>query len=206
MVYFREPAGAVLAALEVVEGLSTAKLPPGHLGVAAGPVWGRAATTLAAPSIWPPETQPTPNLPGPGQRQCGRGGLARGRVTCGGGGGAAQGVSASGSSKTPTRYPSSSTRPPSTECDGEGSYCGPHFRTARLIRHAGTGGVLLHEVISIVERSGVAARERVVQALPLRLGRTDSLRLTLTARRCGLGSGWSSGEAEPWSAAPRVRA
>ena len=41
MVYFREPAGAVLAALEMVEGLSTAKLPPGHLGVAAGPVVGQ---------------------------------------------------------------------------------------------------------------------------------------------------------------------
>ena len=41
MVYFREPAGAVLAALEMVEGLSAAKLPQGHLGVAAGPVVGQ---------------------------------------------------------------------------------------------------------------------------------------------------------------------
>jgi adenylate cyclase len=41
MVYFREPAGAVLAALEMVEGLSTAKLPQGHLGVAAGPIVGQ---------------------------------------------------------------------------------------------------------------------------------------------------------------------
>ena len=69
------------------------------------------------------------------------------------------------------RCPSSSTRPPSTEGDGGGSCCGPHFRTAtrhRLVRHAvETGVVVLHEVISIVERSGVAARERAGQALPL---------------------------------------
>ncbi len=41
MVYFPEPAGAVLAALEMVEGLSAARLPQGHLGVAAGPVVGQ---------------------------------------------------------------------------------------------------------------------------------------------------------------------
>jgi class 3 adenylate cyclase len=41
MIYFREPAAAVLGALEMVEGLSAAKLPPGHLGVAAGPVVGQ---------------------------------------------------------------------------------------------------------------------------------------------------------------------
>jgi len=62
MVYFREPAGAVLAALEMVEGLSTAKLPPGHLGVAAGPVVGQGGDYFGAPSIWPPGSQPTPNL------------------------------------------------------------------------------------------------------------------------------------------------
>ena len=38
MVYFREPAGAVLAALEMVEQLPEAGLPPAHVGVAAGPV------------------------------------------------------------------------------------------------------------------------------------------------------------------------
>jgi adenylate cyclase len=38
MVYFREPPGAVLAALDMVEELSAASLPPGHLGIAAGPV------------------------------------------------------------------------------------------------------------------------------------------------------------------------
>jgi adenylate cyclase len=38
MVYFREPAGAVRAALELVEQVPAAGLPPAHVGVAAGPV------------------------------------------------------------------------------------------------------------------------------------------------------------------------
>jgi adenylate cyclase len=38
MVHFREPAGAVLAALRLVEQLPEAGLPPAHVGVAAGPV------------------------------------------------------------------------------------------------------------------------------------------------------------------------
>ena len=38
MSYFREPAGAVLAALQMVEQLPEAGLPPAHVGVAAGPV------------------------------------------------------------------------------------------------------------------------------------------------------------------------
>jgi adenylate cyclase len=38
MFYFREPAGAVLAALQMVEELPAAGLPPAHVGVAAGPV------------------------------------------------------------------------------------------------------------------------------------------------------------------------
>jgi adenylate cyclase len=38
MVYFREPAGAVLAALRTVERLPGTGLPPAHVGVAAGPV------------------------------------------------------------------------------------------------------------------------------------------------------------------------
>jgi adenylate cyclase len=38
MVHFRDPAGAVLAALEMVEEFPAAGLPPGHVGVAAGPV------------------------------------------------------------------------------------------------------------------------------------------------------------------------
>jgi adenylate cyclase len=38
MVWFREPAGAVLAALQMVEEVSQAGLPPAHVGVAAGPV------------------------------------------------------------------------------------------------------------------------------------------------------------------------
>jgi class 3 adenylate cyclase len=38
MVHFREPAGAVLAALGMVEEFPQAGLPPAHVGVAAGPV------------------------------------------------------------------------------------------------------------------------------------------------------------------------
>jgi class 3 adenylate cyclase len=38
MVHFRDPAGAVVAALQLVEQLPEAGLPPGHVGVAAGPV------------------------------------------------------------------------------------------------------------------------------------------------------------------------
>jgi class 3 adenylate cyclase len=38
MVHYREPAGAVLAALQLVEQLPAAGLPPAHVGVAAGPV------------------------------------------------------------------------------------------------------------------------------------------------------------------------
>ena len=38
MVHFRDPAGAVLAALGMVEQLPQAGLPPAHVGVAAGPV------------------------------------------------------------------------------------------------------------------------------------------------------------------------
>jgi class 3 adenylate cyclase len=38
MVYYREPAGAVLSALQLVEEVPAAGLPPAHVGVAAGPV------------------------------------------------------------------------------------------------------------------------------------------------------------------------
>jgi adenylate cyclase len=38
MVHFRDPAGAVLAALQMVQQLPQAGLPPAHVGVAAGPV------------------------------------------------------------------------------------------------------------------------------------------------------------------------
>ena len=38
MVHFRDPAGAVLAALGMVEEFPKAGLPPAHVGVAAGPV------------------------------------------------------------------------------------------------------------------------------------------------------------------------
>ena len=38
MVHYREPAGAVLSALELVARVPEAGLPPAHVGVAAGPV------------------------------------------------------------------------------------------------------------------------------------------------------------------------
>ncbi|HJP65914.1 MAG TPA: adenylate/guanylate cyclase domain-containing protein, partial [Actinomycetota bacterium] len=38
MFHFREPAGAVVASLEMIERLPGAGFPPGHVGVAAGPV------------------------------------------------------------------------------------------------------------------------------------------------------------------------
>jgi adenylate cyclase len=38
MVYYRKPAGAVLSALQLVEEVPAAGLPPAHVGVAAGPV------------------------------------------------------------------------------------------------------------------------------------------------------------------------
>jgi adenylate cyclase len=38
MVYFRDPGPGVVAALEMVDGVSTAGLPPAHLGLHAGPV------------------------------------------------------------------------------------------------------------------------------------------------------------------------
>ena len=38
MLYFREPGGAVLAALEMVEGVANDDLPPVHVGLHAGPV------------------------------------------------------------------------------------------------------------------------------------------------------------------------
>jgi adenylate cyclase len=38
MFYFREPAAAVLAALEMVEGVGRQGLPPAHVGIHAGPV------------------------------------------------------------------------------------------------------------------------------------------------------------------------
>jgi adenylate cyclase len=38
MFYFREPGGAVLAALDMVEGVASHDLPPAHVGLHAGPV------------------------------------------------------------------------------------------------------------------------------------------------------------------------
>jgi adenylate cyclase len=47
MFYFREPAAAVLAALEMVEVVGRQRLPPAHVGIHAGPSSSRTATTLA---------------------------------------------------------------------------------------------------------------------------------------------------------------
>jgi hypothetical protein len=60
LVHFREPAGAVLSALRMVEQLPEAGLPPAHVGSRPGRWWPRAATTSAAPSTWPPASPPTP--------------------------------------------------------------------------------------------------------------------------------------------------
>jgi class 3 adenylate cyclase len=38
MFYFRDPGAAVLAAVEMVEGVTNAGLPPAHVGLHAGPV------------------------------------------------------------------------------------------------------------------------------------------------------------------------
>jgi adenylate cyclase len=38
MFYFREPSDAVLAALDMVEGVAIHALPPAHVGIHAGPV------------------------------------------------------------------------------------------------------------------------------------------------------------------------
>jgi adenylate cyclase len=38
MVYFRDPGSGVLAALELVDGVASAGLPPAHVGLCAGPV------------------------------------------------------------------------------------------------------------------------------------------------------------------------
>jgi adenylate cyclase len=38
MLYYQEPGAGVLASLEMLEGISSAGLPPVHIGLAAGPV------------------------------------------------------------------------------------------------------------------------------------------------------------------------
>ena len=38
MVYFRDPGSGVVAALELVDGVASAGLPPAHVGLHAGPV------------------------------------------------------------------------------------------------------------------------------------------------------------------------
>jgi adenylate cyclase len=66
MVHFRDPAGAVLSALGMVEEFPAAGLPPVHVGVAAGPrvvqggeYFGRTVN-LAAPDRHPCRRQSGP--------------------------------------------------------------------------------------------------------------------------------------------------
>ena len=54
MFYFEQPGNAVLAALDMVEGVATHALPPAHVGIHAGPVvfqegdyFGRTVNTAA---------------------------------------------------------------------------------------------------------------------------------------------------------------
>ncbi len=49
MLYFADAGPAVRAALEMVDGLAAAGLPPAHVGVHTGPVPSRRATTSARP-------------------------------------------------------------------------------------------------------------------------------------------------------------
>jgi adenylate cyclase len=51
MFYFREPGGALLAALEMVEGPATHDLPPAHVGLHEGQVISRTVTTSPVRSI-----------------------------------------------------------------------------------------------------------------------------------------------------------
>jgi hypothetical protein len=97
MVHFREPAGAVLSALRLVEQLPEAGLPPAHVGVAAGPVVAQGGDYFGRTrQPGRPDRCPRRCGAGAGQRERGRGGLARGRGLCGARGAAAQGVCSSG--------------------------------------------------------------------------------------------------------------
>jgi hypothetical protein len=49
MFHFPEPGPGVIAALDMVEGIASAGLPPAHVGLHAGPVLFRRATTSGAP-------------------------------------------------------------------------------------------------------------------------------------------------------------
>jgi adenylate cyclase len=60
MFHYRDPAGAVLAALQMVEQFPAAGLPPVHVGWRPGRWSSRAATTSAAPSTWPLGSPPMP--------------------------------------------------------------------------------------------------------------------------------------------------
>jgi tagatose-1,6-bisphosphate aldolase non-catalytic subunit AgaZ/GatZ len=48
---FREPTGAVVAALEMVDAISAAGLPPAHVGLDTGPSCSREATPADPPRL-----------------------------------------------------------------------------------------------------------------------------------------------------------
>ncbi|MGH2662527.1 MAG: adenylate cyclase regulatory domain-containing protein [Actinomycetota bacterium] len=62
MFYFQEPGGAVLAALEMVEGVASHGLPPAHVGSTRGRWSSRKVTTSAVRSI---SRRGSPTTPGP---------------------------------------------------------------------------------------------------------------------------------------------
>ena len=97
MVHYREPAGAVLSALELVARVPEAGLPRPMSGWRPGRWWPRAATTSAAPSTSPPGSPPTPMPTRCCQPARGRVGPTRRRALRGAGGAPAQGVRPSGS-------------------------------------------------------------------------------------------------------------
>ena len=96
MSYFREPAGAVLAALRMVEELPAAGLPPAHVGVAAGPVVAQGGDYFGRTVNLAARIAAVRARAGPGQRERGPVGLARGRELRGVGGAAAGGIRPSG--------------------------------------------------------------------------------------------------------------
>jgi hypothetical protein len=104
MVHYRKPAGAVRSALQLVEKIPEAGLPPAHVGVAAGPcrggrrAGGGPGRRLLRPHRQPgrPDRKPRWAGPGAGQPERGRVGSTRGRGPCGAGRAAAEGVRPSG--------------------------------------------------------------------------------------------------------------
>ena len=65
------------------------------------------------------------------------------------------------------RYPSSSTRPPSTERDEEGSCCGPHSGQLQGIGSFDTQWELVSSSLASLNAAGLPRGNALVQALPL---------------------------------------